>query len=197
MHGIRSFSKPYMRGALNTILQMRLRGHKYHAPGHAYSKTDMQSPSILFQTTSPPPDTLSNGQYHIELCSLFPTDQKALSLPCVSNSNQPPRAGGILFKGPGSDTGVLSWDGRHTNCDFTVTLKRKCYRWVQKLPGPARYLIFLGQKVVGVSLQFHEMPFELIYLYGAVIQNKTREESYWRNGKMLSPGWVVFQKRIN
>lgn len=127
----------------------------------------------------------------------FPPIQKALSLPCIFNSNQPLSTGRILFKGPVSDTGALSWDRRHPNCYFTVTLKRECSRWVQSFPGPAQYLIFLGQKVVGVSLQFHEMPFELIYLYGAVIRNKTREESYWRNGEMLSPGWVVFQKRIN
>lgn len=64
----------------------------------------------------------------------FPLIQKALSLPCIFNSNQPLSTGRILFKGPVSDTGALSWDRRHPNCYCTVTLKRECSRWVQRLP---------------------------------------------------------------
>lgn len=68
----------------------------------------------------------------------------------------------------------------------------------QKLPWACAYLIFLGQKVVGIRLQLHEMSFKLIYLYGAVMKNKARGKgSYWRNGKSATTSPSCFQKQIN
>lgn len=58
------------------------------------------------------------------------------------------------------------------------------------------YLIFLGQKVVGVSLQLHEVPFKLIYFYGARVKNIIgRKELLKKRENVMASLSCIFKSR--
>lgn len=59
------------------------------------------------------------------------------------------------------------------------------------LAAPEPYLVFLGEKVVGVSLQLHEVPFKLAYFYWATIKNrKKRKLLKKRENAITSPSCI-------